>query len=132
MLAELSRFTNTPFTCLPSLLLQYVGFAGSPQLVITNQAKPTTVIGLLVPFGHTLWPDGFVSTGITTSCGLFGCSRVLVPSALNWTIWSTVCQLVMRMFSPCDVGPALLPGLVLSVSPTDTGHTGVVPAISSE
>jgi hypothetical protein len=57
--------------------------AGSPQLVITNQAKPTTVIGLLVPLGQTLWPDGFVSTGTTTSCGLSGCSRVLVPSALN-------------------------------------------------
>jgi len=24
--------------------------------VITNQAKPTTVIGALVPFGQALWP----------------------------------------------------------------------------
>jgi hypothetical protein len=100
--------------------------------VITNQAKPTTVIGLLVPFGHTLCPEGFVSTGITTSCGLFGCRSVLVPSALNWTIWFTVCQLVMRMFSPCAVGPLLLPGSVVRDSPTETGQTGVVPAISSE
>jgi hypothetical protein len=29
-----------------------VGWGGSPQLVITNHANPTTVIGLLVPFGH--------------------------------------------------------------------------------
>ena len=56
MLAEVSSVTNTPFTCLPSLLAQYVGLAGSPQLVITNQAKPTTVIGALVPFGQALWP----------------------------------------------------------------------------
>jgi hypothetical protein len=31
-----------------------VGWDGSPQLLITNQAKPTTVIGALVPFAQAL------------------------------------------------------------------------------
>ena len=45
---------------------------GSPQLVMMNQANPTTRMGALLPLGQVACPLVLVSTGISTSWGLSG------------------------------------------------------------
>ena len=48
----MSSPTNSPLTCLPSLLAHWLVFGAVPQLRMTNQAKPTTFMLELLPFGQ--------------------------------------------------------------------------------
>ena len=105
---------------------------GSPQLVMMNQAKPTTFIGVLLPLGQVDLPDGVGEYGDQHELGAVGsCS---VAGAVAVEMDDLIGRLPVgdaRVQALWRWGRCCRRSLVSSRSPMVMGHGCEVPLISS-